>query len=65
MNFKDWLESATTSGDIAVFVRPTIGIVKRHWPWTEEDPFFNKKKKKKKLVEIEIDKFPLLLNLRK
>lgn len=47
LNFKQWLnEVATSTADVAVFARPIMGVVRRHYPWTEEDPFFKKKKKK-------------------
>jgi hypothetical protein len=46
LNFKKWFEVATSTCDVAVFSRPIMGVVRRHWPWTEEDPFFKKKRKK-------------------
>jgi len=53
LNFKKWLnETATSTGDVAVFARPMMGVVRRRWPgvWGEEDPFFKKKKKFKSSI---------------
>ena len=46
LDFRKWFETATSTGDVAVFARPFLGLVRRgyYWPWTEEDPFFKKKK---------------------
>lgn len=50
MKFRNWLlklEVSTSTGDIAGFQRPIMGMVTRKWlgPWADEDPFFKKKKK--------------------
>jgi hypothetical protein len=47
MSFKVWLklqEQGTSTGDVAGFARPCIGMVRRPWPWDVEDMFFHKKK---------------------
>lgn len=52
--FKEWLlkvESGTSTGDVAVFSRMTLPLVRRQFVanlgWEAEDPFFKKKKKKR------------------
>ena len=50
MNFKDWLkleEVGTTTSSVAVFRQPIgIGMVRRTWPFLDQE---DKKKKNKKL----------------
>jgi hypothetical protein len=50
IEFKKWMklqEVGTSTGDVAVFQRIAIPLVRRQvlGPWGEEDPFFKKKRK--------------------
>jgi hypothetical protein len=58
--FANWLaknETATSTGDVAGFARPMMGMVSRGWlgVWGHDDPFFQKNKKKKKNRFVEAD----------
>lgn len=50
MNFKEWLlkEIGTSTGCIATFSRISIPLVRRTWPFEEDD---DKRKKRKKIKE--------------
>jgi hypothetical protein len=55
VNFKKWLETATSTSCVAMFMQPAIGMVRR----TAGDQLLNEKKpekKKKKLDVKELDK---------
>jgi predicted double-glycine peptidase len=50
--FSKWLsknETSTSTGDIAGFARPMMGVVRRDWlgVWGADDPFFHKNRKKR------------------
>lgn len=55
MRFKDWLmtEVGTSTGDIAVFSRITLPLVRRQWP--SEFTFEDYKKKKKALKQPQVE----------